>query len=106
MGKVAAFLLLLMCSIQSPVFACALQAKPDQATLLVTETGGGQQDTDQDPGQPEHFDNDESDDCKLPVCRTGLLLPFHNGTKNFSGQYLLLQVVQQNFSIKTPPPDL
>lgn len=101
MGKVTAFLLLLMFVIKSPVFACALQTKMEQATLLFSETGSGQQDAD----QPDHIDNDEPDDSKLPVCRIGLLVPFYKDTKNLSGQYLLLQVIQQNFSINTPPPE-
>lgn len=105
MGKVTAFLLLLMFIIQSPVFACALQAKADQAARLFTDTDGGQQDADQDPSQPDHFDHDESDDFKLPVCRMRLSLPFHKDAKSLSGQYLLSQVVQQNFSITTPPPE-
>lgn len=105
MGKIAAFLLLLMFIIQSPVFACALQVKVDQAALLFTDTGSGQQDADQDPDQHGHFDNDESDDLKMPVCRIGLSLPYQRNTKNLSGQYLLAQVVQQNFSVTTPPPE-
>lgn len=102
MGKITAFFLLLMCIIQSPVFACALQTKADQVIMLYTETGSEQQDL----NQSDHFDHDESDDSKLPVYHIGLLLPFHKDTKKLSGQYLLSQVVQQNFSIKTPPPDL
>ncbi len=107
MGKITAFLLLLMFIIQSPVFACALQVKVDQAALLFADTGSGQQDTDQDQDldQHGHFDNDESDDFKLPVCRIGWVLPYHKNTKNLSGQYLLARVAQQNFSVNTPPPE-
>jgi hypothetical protein len=104
MGKLAAFLLLLVGTTQSPVFVYALQTKAKPAIHLLQDLTLEQHQQDL-PGDTHHFELDESDDCKLPLYRVLLSEPLAKDIENFSDHYQLVAILHRNYAIATPPPE-
>lgn len=104
MEKLAAFLLILVGTTQSPVFVYALQTKAMPAIHLLQDLAHEQHQQDH-PGDNHHFDLDESDDSKLPLHRIQVPEPIVKEISNFSDRYLFIAILQQNYAIATPPPD-
>ena len=104
MGKLAAFLLILVGTTQSPVFVYALQTETQSAIHLVQDLPHEQ--NQQDLPEDNHpFELDESDDSKLPLHRIQVPEPIVKEISNFSDRYLFIAILQQNYAIATPPPD-
>lgn len=104
MGKLAAFLLILVGTTQSPVFVYALQTKTQPAIHLLQDLTQEQNQQDLPEDNPS-FELDESDDSKLPLHRIQVPEPIVKEISNFSDQYLFIAILQQNYAIATPPPD-
>ncbi|HEY1018297.1 MAG TPA: hypothetical protein VGE25_04835 [Sediminibacterium sp.] len=104
MGKLAAFLLILVGSTQSPVFVYALQTKARPVIHLLQDLT--QEQDQQDLPAPSADDGpDQSDDYKLPLCRIQVPEPLCKEIPGISDPYLLIEVLQQNYAITTPPPE-
>ncbi|MBI2275283.1 MAG: hypothetical protein HYU70_15920 [Bacteroidetes bacterium] len=104
MGKLAAFLLILVGSTQSPVFVYALQTKAKPAIHLLQDLAQ-QQDQQDLPAQSADDGPDQSDDYKLPLCRIQVPEPLCKEITGISDPYLHIEVLQQNYAISTPPPE-
>ncbi len=104
MGKLAALLLILVGTTQSPVFVYALQTKAKPAIHLLQHLAH-EQDQQDLPGDNHQFELDESDDSKLPLCRILVPEPIVKEIRNFADPYLFVAILQQNYAIATPPPD-
>lgn len=104
MGKLAAFLLILVGTTQSPVFVYALQTKTQPAIHLLQDLTHEQNQQDLPEDNPP-FELDESDDSKLPLHRIQVPEPIVKEISNFSDRYLFIAIPQRNYAIATPPPD-
>lgn len=104
MGKLAAFLLILVVTTQSPVFVYALQTKAKPAIHLLLDLGH-EQDQQDLPGDTHQFELDESDDYKLPLYRVQLPEPLVKDIRDFSVPYLSVAILHRNYAITTPPPE-
>ncbi|MDP3129330.1 MAG: hypothetical protein Q8M81_12605 [Sediminibacterium sp.] len=104
MGKLAAFLLILLGSTQSPVFVYALQTKAKPAIHLLQDLAH-EQDQQGLPAPSSDGEPDESDDYKLPLYFIQVPEPLCKYISGISDPYLRIEVLQQNYAITTPPPE-
>lgn len=104
MGKLAAFLLILVGTTQSPVFVYALQTKAQPAIHLLQDFAP-EQDQQDLPAQSSNAEPDESDDYKLLLYPIQVPEPLCKEVPSLSDPYLLLEVLHQNHAISTPPPE-
>lgn len=104
MGKLAAFLLILVGTTQSLVFVYTPQTKAKPVIQLLEDLVM-EQDQQDLPEQSTNAELDESDDSKLPLCRILIPEPLCKEIPGISDPYLLIEVLHQNYAITTPPPE-